>query len=290
MDRSPLARAIRTAAYRLAGHHRPTTSSPLSVQRRHRSSRILHQGGRSTTFSMRSLGISRGRGPGIPPPAIASRCPHGTGRVSFIDHADKPFRHRRHPCTDGNAGRSSRSRGGGGEPRGHHRHSRGLASGAPAPRASAESRTSPGSRSHTGRRHGLSGRHALARPGADDAACTQHLSRRAVDGRSPGSRLVELWSLVSTADRALMAVTALRGGGRPLGDDDVAPREPAGERRRDRRCSVPLGARPAQIFGLLLFEAGLLASAGAIRRSRNRVTCCWGSWVNPCSVLDSAST
>jgi putative ABC transport system permease protein len=75
--------------------------------------------------------------------------------------------------------------------------------------------------------------------------------------------LEQLWSLVGTADKALMIVSAFVVGAGLLG---MMTSILAGlnERRREMAILRAIGARPLQVFGLLLAESGLLASAGAL--------------------------
>jgi putative ABC transport system permease protein len=79
----------------------------------------------------------------------------------------------------------------------------------------------------------------------------------------PEVALEQLWSLVGTADKALMIVSAFVVGAGLLG---MMTSILAGlnERRREMAILRAIGARPLQVFGLLLAESGLLASAGAL--------------------------
>ncbi len=79
----------------------------------------------------------------------------------------------------------------------------------------------------------------------------------------PGVALSELWSLVSAADRALVAVSGFVVVAGLFGMMTSLLAN-LNERRREMAVLRALGARPGQIFGLLLFEAGLLAWAGAL--------------------------
>ena len=79
----------------------------------------------------------------------------------------------------------------------------------------------------------------------------------------PGITLQQLWSLVGVAESALRLVSALvvLVG---LAGMITALVTTLGERRREMAILRALGARPWQVFGLLVLEAGLLALAGVI--------------------------
>jgi putative ABC transport system permease protein len=77
----------------------------------------------------------------------------------------------------------------------------------------------------------------------------------------PGATLQEVWDLVGIAERALFAVSALVvvvG----LAGMLVALLTSLSERRREMAILRAVGARPAQVFGLLLGEAAFLTLAG----------------------------
>lgn len=79
----------------------------------------------------------------------------------------------------------------------------------------------------------------------------------------PAVTLQELWKLLGTADRALMIVSAFVVGAGLLG---MMTSLLAGlnERRREMSILRAIGARPSQIFGLMVAEAGLLAFSGVL--------------------------
>ena len=77
----------------------------------------------------------------------------------------------------------------------------------------------------------------------------------------PGATLAELWGLVAVAEQALRAVSimAVVVG---LAGMLVALLTGLAERRREMAVLRAVGARPAQIFGLVVGEAACLAVAG----------------------------
>jgi putative ABC transport system permease protein len=79
----------------------------------------------------------------------------------------------------------------------------------------------------------------------------------------PGVTLQQLWSLVGVAENALLLVSALvvLVG---LAGMVTALVTTLGERRREMAILRALGARPHQVFGLLLLEAVLLTLAGML--------------------------
>jgi putative ABC transport system permease protein len=79
----------------------------------------------------------------------------------------------------------------------------------------------------------------------------------------PGVALDQLWQLVGVADTALMIVAAFVVLAGLLGMV-TAILTSLNERRREMAILRSVGARPAHVFGLLMFEAGILASLGAI--------------------------
>ncbi|MEJ2603326.1 MAG: ABC transporter permease [Gammaproteobacteria bacterium] len=79
----------------------------------------------------------------------------------------------------------------------------------------------------------------------------------------PAVALVELWSVVGVAENALLAVGVLAVLTGLVGML-VAILGTLNERRREMAILRSVGARPAQIFLLLMTEAGLLAAAGAM--------------------------
>jgi putative ABC transport system permease protein len=79
----------------------------------------------------------------------------------------------------------------------------------------------------------------------------------------PGATLQEVWEIVGVAERALFAVSALVvvvG----LAGMLVALLTSLGERRREMAILRSVGARPSQIFGLLLGEAAFLTLLGIV--------------------------
>jgi putative ABC transport system permease protein len=78
----------------------------------------------------------------------------------------------------------------------------------------------------------------------------------------PGVALDQLWQLVGVADTALMIVAAFVVVAGLLGML-TAILTSLNERRREMAILRSVGARPAHVFGLLMFEAGILAAVGA---------------------------
>ena len=86
-------------------------------------------------------------------------------------------------------------------------------------------------------------------------------AREALTAILPGVTLLEVWEVVGTAERALLAMSVLVvvvG----LAGMLVALLTSLAERRREMAVLRSVGARPAQIFGLILGEATLLAVIG----------------------------
>ncbi|WP_405224441.1 ABC transporter permease [Lentisalinibacter sediminis] len=79
----------------------------------------------------------------------------------------------------------------------------------------------------------------------------------------PAVALFELWSVIGVAENALLAVGALAVLTGLVGML-VAILGTLNERRREMAILRSVGARPRQIFLLLVAEAGLLAAAGAL--------------------------
>jgi putative ABC transport system permease protein len=79
----------------------------------------------------------------------------------------------------------------------------------------------------------------------------------------PGATLTQLWSLVATADTALTIVSGFVVAAGLLGMM-TSILASLNERRREMAILRSVGARPLQVFGLLVAEAGLLASAGTL--------------------------
>ena len=79
----------------------------------------------------------------------------------------------------------------------------------------------------------------------------------------PGVTLTQLWNLVGTADRALMIVSAFVVIAGLLGMM-TSILATLNERRREMAILRSIGARAWQVSGLLIAEAGLLASAGTM--------------------------
>ena len=77
----------------------------------------------------------------------------------------------------------------------------------------------------------------------------------------PGVALQQLWDLVSVVEIALLTVSAFVALGGLLGML-AAILTSLNERRREMAILRSVGARPWQIFGLLVSEAGLLAALG----------------------------
>jgi putative ABC transport system permease protein len=78
----------------------------------------------------------------------------------------------------------------------------------------------------------------------------------------PGVALAELWSVVGAAEQALLAVSAMVVATALLGMA-TAIFSTLNERRREMAILRSVGARPAHVLGLLVAEAGALALAGA---------------------------
>ncbi|MEE4377419.1 MAG: ABC transporter permease [Candidatus Competibacteraceae bacterium] len=79
----------------------------------------------------------------------------------------------------------------------------------------------------------------------------------------PGVALQELWDLMSVAEQALLAISVFVVITGLIGMLTVILAS-LNERRREMAILRSVGARPAHIFGLLMTEAGLLASAGVL--------------------------
>jgi putative ABC transport system permease protein len=79
----------------------------------------------------------------------------------------------------------------------------------------------------------------------------------------PGVALSELWRLLGAVDRVLLAVSLCVVLAGLLGMLS-AILSTLNERRREMAILRSVGARPAQVFRLLVLEAGLLALAGAL--------------------------
>jgi putative ABC transport system permease protein len=79
----------------------------------------------------------------------------------------------------------------------------------------------------------------------------------------PGVTLSQLWGLVGIADTALMIVAAFVVLAGLLGMQ-TAILTSLNERRREMAILRSVGARPRHIFGLLVVEAGLLATLGIV--------------------------
>jgi putative ABC transport system permease protein len=79
---------------------------------------------------------------------------------------------------------------------------------------------------------------------------------------APGQTLAELWRVTGAAERTLAAVSAFVVGVGLL-SILVALLTSLNERRREMSILRAVGARPAHIFALLLFEAGVLGAIGA---------------------------
>jgi putative ABC transport system permease protein len=77
----------------------------------------------------------------------------------------------------------------------------------------------------------------------------------------PGVALQEVWEITAAVERTLLGVSALVVAV-GLAGMLVALLTSLGERRREMAVLRSVGARPAQIFALLLGEAGLLTLAG----------------------------
>lgn len=79
----------------------------------------------------------------------------------------------------------------------------------------------------------------------------------------PGAALQELWGLVSTADTALSVVSAMVVATALLGMVTTILTT-LNERRREMAILRSVGARPATILGMLVTEVALLTSAGVV--------------------------
>ncbi len=79
----------------------------------------------------------------------------------------------------------------------------------------------------------------------------------------PGAALQELWGLVGTAETALSVVSAMVVATALLGMVTMVL-STLSERRREMAILRSVGARPATIMGLLATEAGLLTLAGVL--------------------------
>jgi putative ABC transport system permease protein len=79
----------------------------------------------------------------------------------------------------------------------------------------------------------------------------------------PGIALKQLWDMIGIADRALLLVSAFVVFAGLLGML-TAILVSLNERRREMAILRSVGARPRHVFSLLVCEAGLLASAGAL--------------------------
>jgi putative ABC transport system permease protein len=85
----------------------------------------------------------------------------------------------------------------------------------------------------------------------------------AVQAVIPGMALAELWRMLGPADRALTAISACVVLAGLLGMLS-AIMTTLNERRREMAILRSVGARPSQVFLLLVLEAGTLAAAGAL--------------------------
>ena len=79
----------------------------------------------------------------------------------------------------------------------------------------------------------------------------------------PGAALQELWGLVGVAETALAVVSAMVVATAILGMVTMSL-TPLNERRREMEILRSVGARPATVLGLLATEAGVLTLAGVI--------------------------
>ena len=79
----------------------------------------------------------------------------------------------------------------------------------------------------------------------------------------PGVALQELWDLMGTAETALAAISVFVVAAGLLGMLTMLL-SGLNERRREIAILRAVGARPAHIFGLLVLEAGLITTAGAL--------------------------
>jgi putative ABC transport system permease protein len=183
---------------------------------------------------------------------------HGTGDVSFLDHADKPFR------VVGILGKT-------GTPvdRTVHVSLAGIEAmhidwfaGAPVPAAKLTAEQA--------RQQDLTPKTLTAfLVGLHSKTATFHVQRyineyrpEALIAALPGAALQELWDLLSLPERALLAISALVAC---VGLAGMATALLAGlnERRREMAVLRSVGAQPRHVFFLLMGEAGLLTLAGA---------------------------
>ena len=79
----------------------------------------------------------------------------------------------------------------------------------------------------------------------------------------PGAALQELWSLMGTAETALSAISIFVVVSGLLGMLTMLLAS-LNERRREMAILRSVGARPAHIFGLFVFEATVLTAIGAL--------------------------
>jgi putative ABC transport system permease protein len=184
---------------------------------------------------------------------------HGIGEVSFATHADKPFRVAGILVRTGTpVDRTVHVSLAGLEAM--HLDWRSGAAPAPGARATADD-----------------ARHADLTPARVTAFAVGMRSRPAVfmmqraleDYRGepltaviPGVALTELWQLLGAAEGALLAIAACVVVAGLLGMLSTILTS-LGERRREMAILRSVGARPSDVFLLLVLEAGLLALAGA---------------------------
>ena len=185
---------------------------------------------------------------------------HGLGEVSFAEHADKPFRV---------AGILART----GTPvdRAVHVSLEGLAamhldwqSGAQAPpgeRVSAEAARAADLRPQriTAFMVGMRSKSTVL---VMQRALNEYRGE-ALTAIIPGVALTQLWELVGVAETALLVVAACVVVAGLLGML-TAILTSLNERRREMAILRSVGARPLDVFALLLLEAALLAAAGAV--------------------------
>jgi putative ABC transport system permease protein len=79
----------------------------------------------------------------------------------------------------------------------------------------------------------------------------------------PGVALQELWSIVGVAEQALLIVSAMVVATALIGMM-TAIFSTLNERRREMAILRSVGARPLHVLGLLVAEAGVLATAGTL--------------------------
>ena len=176
-------------------------------------------------------------------PGVVITLSHGTGEVSFMEHADKPFR------VTGILART-------GTPVDRTVHvslDAITALHAPAGGSSAEP---------DGVTAFLVGMRSKAMTLTMQRALNNYKAEP-LTAILPRVSLEELWRLVGTADRLLLIVSGFVVAAGLLGMMTSILAE-LNERRREMAILRAIGARPAQIFGLLMAEAGLLACAGVI--------------------------